>query len=322
MDISIIIPVYNAEKFIEKCLDSILKQEDNQLIFEIIAVNDGSTDDSLKVLNHYPKLFSNITIIDSVNKGAGSARNIGIAKASGNYIWFIDADDFISEKSFKNLESNIKECISDLIIFDYNVVGTDSLREVKSSFPDNIITLSNYFENAQALFLWKHLYKSELILNKNLKFIEGIKNIEDFEFNVRFFHNAHSISYVHGSFYNYFYNASSTSRNISKKNLEKLASDSHIVHLSLQKMLVEQGINNQIVNDLVNKSIIGFFFSLFKFGYTFKEVKMYYETYVKEDLLPAKIVKKNSKFRLFMFIVNSKFLYQNLVFFKKKIFFS
>lgn len=320
MDISIIIPVYNATKFIRNCLDSILKQKNHKLEFQIIVVNDGSVDDSLEILNEYATLYSNIIVIDSENRGAGSARNIGISNANGKYFWFIDADDYISINAFQSLQNEIKSHNSDLIIFDYNVVSEENSKVVKSNFPNHEITLSNYFANAQALFLWKHLYKAEKVIKNDLRFIEGIKNIEDFEYNVRFFSLATSIVYIKGTFYNYFENPNSTSRNVSIDNLKKLAVDSQIVHRSLQKMLIERKKFNQIISDLLNKSIVGFFYSLFKNNYTYVDAKLYYNAYYTEWMLPAKIKHKNSKFAVFMFIVNFKYLYLSLCFVKKTMF--
>lgn len=319
MDISVIIPVYNAEKFISKCLNSILQQKDSELSFEIIAINDGSKDNSLKILQEYSALYSNIKVVNSENKGAGSARNLGIQSAEGKYLWFIDADDYISEFSFKYLQDKVKQNKTDFIVFDYNVVRENFSSEVVNIFLDNF-SLSDYFFNAKSLFLWKHLYRSELIKKNNLKFIEDIKNIEDFEYNIKFFMVAETIYYIKKPLYNYFENMASTSRDISKANLDKLAFDSQIVHRAININLDKGNQKNIIVKDLLSRSIVGFFYSLFKFGYTYYQVKTIYDNYKEENLIPVKIKLKNRKFSVFSFIVNKRYIYLPLTFIKKKIF--
>ena len=98
IDLSIIVPVYNAEKFLKKCMDSIVEQE-TKYHFEVIAVNDGSTDKSIEILNDYKEKYDFIKVINQENGGAAKARNNGINNARGKYISFIDSDDFI-DKSF------------------------------------------------------------------------------------------------------------------------------------------------------------------------------------------------------------------------------
>ncbi|GAL67062.1 glycosyltransferase [Jejuia pallidilutea] len=106
--ISIIVPVYNAENFISKCIESILAQTYNNL--EIILVNDGSTDNSLSVCNRFKELDSRIILINQKNEGTSSARNKGLKVATGEYIGFVDGDDFIDKKMYEILMSTILEC--------------------------------------------------------------------------------------------------------------------------------------------------------------------------------------------------------------------
>ena len=115
---SIIVPVYNVEKYIEKCLESILNQTyDN---FEIIVINDGSTDNSKKILDNY-KTNKKIKIINQDNQGLSIARNNGLGAASGDYILFIDSDDYIEEELLSTLNKNINN--EDLIRFQVQTVN-------------------------------------------------------------------------------------------------------------------------------------------------------------------------------------------------------
>ena len=99
--ISVILPVYNAEEYLEECLESIANQSFKDI--EIICVNDGSTDASLDVLEKRQKHDSRISIITRENKGAGAARNVGLEHASGDYIYFMDSDDYLELTAFEEL---------------------------------------------------------------------------------------------------------------------------------------------------------------------------------------------------------------------------
>src|SRR5699024_10679179 len=106
--ISVIIPVYNTEEFIEKCIESVINQSYNDI--EIILINDCSTDNSLQKISNLQKEYSNITIFNfDNNRGVGAARNHGINHATGDYIYFLDSDDYLPETTLEILVNNIKD---------------------------------------------------------------------------------------------------------------------------------------------------------------------------------------------------------------------
>ncbi|MDF2617290.1 MAG: glycosyl transferase family 2 [Sedimentibacter sp.] len=105
--ISIVIPVYNVEKYLSRCLESILSQSLKEI--EIIVVNGGSTDNSLEICRYYEKKDSRIIIIDKKNEGVSVARNTGIEKASGKYIGFVDPDDWIEKNMYENMYNTIEK---------------------------------------------------------------------------------------------------------------------------------------------------------------------------------------------------------------------
>lgn len=109
--ISIVVPVYNAEKYICQCLDSLLAQGIPNEDYEIICVNDGSQDHSLPILTKYAEKYPNIIVIDKINEGVSAARNKGLDIAQGKYVWFIDADDWISKDFLRN--ENIRKLLSE-----------------------------------------------------------------------------------------------------------------------------------------------------------------------------------------------------------------
>lgn len=128
MFLSFIVPVYNAEKYLGECLDSLLKQDIEKDDYEIICVNDGSKDGSLALLRDYVAKYPNVVILDKENGGVVSARNAGMKIARGEYIWFVDSDDFIKDNILGMLRSKIEETNCDrLILGGYEF--TDALTE-------------------------------------------------------------------------------------------------------------------------------------------------------------------------------------------------
>lgn len=126
MDVSIIVPVYNTELYLKQCMDSLVNQK-TKYKYEIIAINDGSTDASLSILKQYQ---SKIIIIDKKNSGPGDSRNIGIEKASGEYLLFVDSDDYVSEFFVEKMVSAIKKNRASIAICDFYRVNNETLIRV------------------------------------------------------------------------------------------------------------------------------------------------------------------------------------------------
>ena len=121
--ISVIIPVYNVEKYLDICLDTVLAQTFKD--FEAVCINDGSTDNSLNILEHYQKFDKRIKIIQTENKGLSHARNKGIKEAKGEYITFVDSDDYISEICLESMNKNLDEQKADFLYS--NIIQTDNI---------------------------------------------------------------------------------------------------------------------------------------------------------------------------------------------------
>lgn len=171
MKYSFIVPVYNGEKYIDRCLKSLLNQTYNN--FEIIIINDGSTDNSEKILNEYQKKHLQIKVFHQDNKGLSVSRNIGIKKATGDYILFVDVDDYISNETLAFLESKITKSV-DLIKFDWTSNQKElnlELGETKilsgSEALINLIIAKKVFEMAVL-----YVYKKSFIIKNNIYFKE------------------------------------------------------------------------------------------------------------------------------------------------------
>ena len=184
--LSVIIPVYNVAEYLDQCLTSVCNQTLHNL--EIICVNDGSTDGSDKILEKWAKKDSRIQIINQENAGLSAARNTGIPYATGDYITFLDSDDWIAEDFYKTLFDSAILNDADIavgnVIYYYNqskmYFGFVSML---SFYNDKLLlsTTSDKQHVLQSCAVWNKIYRRELIIDNNLRFYHG-KNVEDFPF--------------------------------------------------------------------------------------------------------------------------------------------
>ena len=172
LKISVIIPAYNAEKYLTEALDSVVSQTMSDSDYEIIIVNDGSSDHTADILEKYKNLYSNITVINKENGGPSSARNAGLDIASGEYIYFFDADDLLINNSLEALYQCAEEKNADLVIGKYNVLTPYKLSPVCTL--DNLVCLDNIdkynTDILQTFVLWNKLFRLDLIKQYHLNF--------------------------------------------------------------------------------------------------------------------------------------------------------
>lgn len=198
--ISVIVSVYNTEKYIEKCLDSLLNQTYSNI--EIVVINDCSTDGSLKILKKYAKKYDNMILIENKeNKGLSYSRNVGLEKATGKYIGYIDSDDYVDFTYYEQMMKAIKKEKSEIAIADMKIVYEDG------SFPDYVskgcngeVNTLNIIKNGLAASACNKLFKREII--EKYKFSEGKLN-EDLAVILPSIVAAKKISYVENN--NYYY---------------------------------------------------------------------------------------------------------------------
>ena len=204
--VSIIVPVYNTEQYLRQCLDSLLSQ--TLVDIEIVCVNDGSTDSSPKILEEYTKNDSRVKVITQKNAGQSAARNKGLLSASGEYIGFLDSDDYVKPEMFQKLYNNSKKYDTDI-----TMCGVTTLNSKTSQFSDEDTYLTmNLFpkeyderaftpsETYDFLFRicvppWNKIFKREFLEQNSLRFIEGV-NFEDNVFFLDSYLRAKSISLV------------------------------------------------------------------------------------------------------------------------------
>lgn len=174
--VSILVPVYNVEKYLPQCLDSLINQTLKNI--EIICINDGSTDTSLKILENYQQKDTRIKIIDKENSGYGASMNLGLDAASGEYIGIIESDDFADSTMFESLYKLAKKFDAEIVKSDFFQYTTSNNQSRKSGIIDK--NFANKFLNAknyQNLFkmppsIWSAIYKNEFIKRNNIRFLE------------------------------------------------------------------------------------------------------------------------------------------------------
>lgn len=222
---SIIIPVYNVEKYLRECLNSVLKQTYNRT-YEVICVNDGSTDSSLAILREYEKEYPNLIVIDSENGGTASARNIGIKEAKGEYIWFVDSDDWVELNSLQIFSEHLDKSKPEVLDFNGKLFYEDTgIEEQDEGIQENGLTGWEYY-NKYALQSRKfhfvcvvlRLYRREFILENNLFFEQGILH-EDNLWIPQMFYYARSVESVDVLAYMYRIRSGSKMQTISEKKL-------------------------------------------------------------------------------------------------------
>lgn len=207
---SLIVPVYNVEKYLHRCLDSILAQTFTN--FELLLVDDGSKDLSGKICDEYAAKDKRIQVFHKENGGVSSARNVGISNARGAYISFIDSDDWVEKTYLEEIISNIGD--ADIMFFSFRWMYEDGCSNIVS-YGDKVVHGKDEIEKC-ILFLkhndsglnlfgytWNKVFKAEIIKKNDIKFIENLSVSEDEIFTLAFCINANCLRIMPALVYNY-----------------------------------------------------------------------------------------------------------------------
>lgn len=218
--VSIIIPIYNVEKYVERAVESVLNQSIKEI--EVILINDGSTDKSGELIKKY-EVDHRVTIINKKNEGQGKARNIGIEISKGNYVGFVDADDWIDERFYESMIDKVKKENAQMAIAGRKIIDvnnklkmTVNQLEVVGNFKcydDKKNYISNKFFYPYSAIVCNKLYSSKIIKEKNIRF-KDVSEVgsEDTLFNYEFINNIDKYITVDGIYYNSFQRSDSTMR--------------------------------------------------------------------------------------------------------------
>ena len=198
--ISIIVPVFNVDRYLVRCLDSIVNQTEKKL--EIILIDDGSTDHSGLICDMYNQMDTRIRVIHQSNRGVASARNVGLNNAKGDYIGFVDPDDYIENDMFKDLYFSLLSSKADISICGYSTFGE---RNVVHSTNDRVLNkeeaITELIRNKNLeSFLWNKLFKKELF--NDLRFDDGLK-YEDYRIMHKIFMKVNTVIQISNVLYNY-----------------------------------------------------------------------------------------------------------------------
>lgn len=219
--VSVILPIYNVAKYLPKCLDSILNQTLQDI--EVICVNDESPDNSLDILNQYAKIDDRIIIINQPNSGPGRARNNGIKKALGEYIAFVDPDDWVDKGMLEIMYNTASTENADLV--ECGVMTHNEKTHKTKTKLEKVTNISfNWRENPHYVFQgitagWGKLCRRELIEEKNIEFANG-RCAEDQIFTIALRLAANKIVYCAKPFYHYLIRKTSITQKPSKANLQ------------------------------------------------------------------------------------------------------
>lgn len=211
--VTVIIPVYNSEKYIGRCLDSVINQTYKNI--DIMVINDGSKDNSQKIIEEYVSKYKNIELINQENKGVSKTRNEAIKRAKTKYIMFIDNDDFIDEDYIEVLLKSIEEDDFDVVISGYRRPNENGriIKELRLKDTE--------WSKMMILAPWSKIYKREYLIKNDIEFLQN--NIgEDIYFNLQALFLSNKVKSIDYIGYNWFFNTKSVSNTI-QKDFRKIA---------------------------------------------------------------------------------------------------
>lgn len=220
--VSVIIPTHNNEKYLDKCLTSLMAQTLSDI--EIIIINDGSTDNSKSIINKFIKVDNRFILINlKSSKGPGYARNKGILKAKGKFIAFVDSDDYVTSNMFNNMYTKAKSNRSDVVFCNFNMVDEDNKILMTSTFVNNLKEsglnyLSQTIKSNISAGIWGKLYKRKFILEYSIVF-DVKNNYEDIMFNFLCAYHTNKINFLNETHYSWLQRNDSRSKNISIQNI-------------------------------------------------------------------------------------------------------
>ncbi len=327
LKLSIITPVYNVEKYLAKCLDSLMDQGLLQDEYEIIVVNDGSTDSSLEIANGYASLYSNIKVVSQENGGISVARNTGVDIARGEYVYFIDSDDYLIRGALCQILAIADEHDADVVTFKSHHVYEDveKNQEIgKCKVPNlNIQVLTGLEADEQkllpeALTAWFFIVKREFLHKHNLRFYPEMRYSEDLPVTLPMFLNAKKVVITNIDAYCYLQRPGSTRHGKSReKELEMTDYDLKCCVLVNDINNKWQGVRSDIGNlrtkSFLNSLIFFAILRMLRIGIPSKEISKRLTLLESKGLYPIDYISherasQGIKMRLLHWLVNKRML--------------
>ena len=280
IDISIIVPAYNAEKYIKKCIDSMIRQTKEEL--EFIIVNDGSTDNTENLVKEYKD--KRIKYFKNKNQGIGKTRNFGIDKAKGKYIMFLDSDDYLEKTACEKMYQKAENNDLDVVICDfYKEYDDGRIEEIHTDDFENSSLKENPDIITEYLCPWAKIYKRDLLNKHNIRFVENLK-YEDAPFVIEALAEANKIGKVDECLNYYLIHGNSETTVRDRRCFDILKIIDKIRKYTKDKPYLEEKINKLTVRIITNYTIqqrvqkdkkVGIEFIEEAFSYLKKEVPDY-----------------------------------------------
>jgi len=220
IQISVVVPIYNVEKFLEKCLNSVLAQTFES--FEVLLVIDGATDNSLDIASRFEAKDSRFKVIEQDNKGLGGARNTGINQAVGKYLFLLDSDDYIEKNALSKSFDYAEKLDLDLLIFNYKKIDEQGVVMSAPKFGDGEVDKETAMKNILSLRTspqaWNKLYKTAMFSDYDIAYPEKFLH-EDLPVTYKLFWCAEKIGYLDESLYYWLHREGSITRNFTFKHI-------------------------------------------------------------------------------------------------------
>jgi len=268
--VSVIIPIYNSSIFLSECIESVITQTYENL--EIILVNDGSTDNSIDICNNYKKIDKRIIVINQKNCGVSCARNNGLNKSIGEYIYFLDSDDYIDKELISKFIKKVKESGLNIVaLLPYTIKKTLMINKEQDILSSSI-ALRNIIKLKFPTSLWAYFYERKVLLNEQLD--NDIFFFEDLEFNVRILSKVNFISIIREKLYTYrAHNNNTNSRGLTPQKLQSY------YEIDKVKKLLEE--NESYVESNYNSFKAHFLVSLIISTFRSKETSLFFKKNLK-----------------------------------------
>lgn len=313
MKVSIVIALYNTETYIEKCIRSVYLENTLPLSeFEVIVINDGSTDRSRAIVEDLQREYINLHLINKENGGQSTARNIGFRRAKGKYLFCLDSDDWINIKEFeKALDYLYKNNLDILPVFFQ--VYTEHLKVLPMkkdnySLINDISISGGEFMNRFTISgsMWRYFYKTSIIRDNSLYLIEGVYH-EDEDFVIKFLSYSNKIRYGRHKVYNYVIHNSSTVNKKDKCHRIRLLYDLISVVASLRshrEQFVKSSLEHKGISKKIEQLLVSIFLRMKSDNLTYPETRQFVKKLKSLNLYPIIIKESNIKFRLAAFLFN------------------
>lgn len=310
--VSIIVPIYNVEKYLRECLDSLVHQDMPLSEYEIILVNDGSRDKSGVIAKEYASRYESVSYYEQENQGQAVARNLGMDKAQGEYVMFVDSDDYLMENVLNNIYATAKKADADICVGKAKVMRKDGTFTIDSDIKKvtaNSITGRDALLNGMVLgSVWARVYRKEFLLSTDAQFVPDMKH-EDVCFNLSLMPLAKRVFFINDVVYFYRWNEGSTDRNYTDASIYRgLLGDLKIASLAkeLSQKYIHDSVLSKYMKRLSSSLVVSNVYSFYTFNRLLnKSLKHEYICKAKEmSLMPIAIKKLKWKTAIVAIFIN------------------